>query len=162
MKSRVAFSVGLLVLVVAVAGYALMGYVKEGIGEGQGYRVHARFRDAQGLFGKSRVQTAGIEIGKILSKELAERRPDDKEPKAKVVVVIDRRVVLYEDATVSRRAASLLGEYYLEVDPGTPAGADGRAHRRLEEGDEIVNVLEAIGTSDVIEQVGQTVPVLRE
>jgi len=161
-KSKAAFGVGLLVLLMGGTGFALLQYVKEGVDEEAGYKVHARFTDAQGLFAKSRVQTAGIEIGKIFSKALSPRQKGDLVPKADVVVVIDKNIVLYENATIAKRAASLLGEYYLEIDPGTPVGADGKTFRTLKDGDEILRVEEGMKTSDIVDDVGQTIPILRE
>ncbi|MDZ4694177.1 MAG: MlaD family protein [Deltaproteobacteria bacterium] len=162
MKFKAAFSVGLLVILMGGAGFALLQYVKEGVSEDAGYKVHARFSDAQGLFGKSRVQTAGIEIGKIFTKELSPRRDGDGVPMAKVVVIIDKTIVLYESATIAKRAASLLGEYYLEIDPGMPIGPNGKVYRQLKDGDEILHVVEGLKTSDIVDEVGQTIPILRE
>jgi phospholipid/cholesterol/gamma-HCH transport system substrate-binding protein len=162
MKFKAAFGVGMLVILMGGAGFALLQYVKEGVDETAGYKVHARFSDAQGLFGKSRVQTAGIEIGKIYSKELSPRREGDDVPMAKVVVIIEKGIVLYENATIAKRAASLLGEYYLEIDPGMPMGPNGKVNRQLKDGDEILHVEEGLKTSDIVDEVGQTIPILRE
>ena len=74
----------------------------------------AFFRDALGLFDKSGVRSAGIDIGKI------ERKAFDPETGlAKISIRINQGITLYENAVVSKRSASLLGEFYLDIDPGT-------------------------------------------
>ena len=91
-------------------------------GEEEELRLHAYFHDATGLVEKSRVQIAGLNVGHIVSRELNVRPPRKElvEHKrfAKITVALDRDVVLYTNATCSKRSASLLGEFYLEIDPG--------------------------------------------
>ncbi len=154
-RSLAPFTVGLTVLIAAALSFALFKYVREHTSE-DGYVLHARFRDALGLFEKSRVQTAGIPIGNIVGKGLDGR-------KARVDIRIDETITLYENAVVAKKAASLLGEYYLEVDPGTPEDpATGRKHRVLKAGDEIKIVLEPSTFADVTESVQDTIPILKD
>src|SRR5262249_4332782 len=117
-RSWASLTVGALVIVVLGISYLLIRSTKEGNAGSRRITVHGLFRDATGLFEKSRVQTAGIQVGQIERREL-----DDKQPtKAKISVKLLPSVTLYENAVISKKSASLLGEYYLEIDPGTKIG----------------------------------------
>lgn len=154
-RSWAALTVGLTVLVVSVLSFALFKYVQEHQSE-EGYVLYAKFNDALGLFEKSRVQTAGIPVGNIVSKRLDGR-------KARVDIRIDKKIVLYKNALVAKKSASLLGEYYLEIDPGTPVDQrTGEQFPALKEGDEIKFVTEPTTFSDVTESVQDTIPILRD
>lgn len=160
-RSYAAITVGALVVVVLAAGYIVVTKTREGLGGGKGYHVWALFTDAAGLYEKSRVQTAGIAIGQIERREL-----DPDTARAKITVRMDPKTVLWSNAVVSKKAASLLGELYLEIDPGTPfsPGKAGKpvANVQLQEGDQIKTVIEAAGVGTIIDQVGQTIPVLKQ
>lgn len=154
-RSLAPLTVGITVLVASLLSFMLFKYVREHSST-EGYVVHARFRDALGLFEKSRVQTAGIPIGNIVAKGLDGR-------KARIDIRIDEKITLYENAVVAKKAASLLGEYYLEIDPGTPTDpVSGRQMQVLKTGDEIKTVLEPSTIADVTESVQETIPILRD
>jgi len=116
--------VGLLTL----AGLATFAYlfanVREGIDEGSGYTVYADFDDVSGLLNKSRVQVAGINVGQVESIELVGE-------KARVTLRV--AVPLYRDAAVIKKQASMLGDYYLALVPGSqkPPLRDGDAIPRV-------------------------------
>lgn len=130
------FRVGLLTLA-ALASFAyLFGNVREGIDEG-GYEVYAVFDDASGLLVKSRVQIAGINVGQIERIELLGE-------KAKVVLQVT--VPLYQDAKVVKRQASMLGDYYLALVPGSKQPA-------LKHGDAIPTVLGGSGVNEVFDNL---------
>ena len=84
------------------------------------------FHDAAGLFEKSRVQTAGIPIGEINSRAL-----DPTTARAKITIRMHPGITLYENAVVSKKSASLLGEFYLEIDPGTPIAEVNGQRRQM-------------------------------
>ena len=69
-RSWAAVTVGALVLVVSAISYFLIRSTSERTAGNQGITVWALFKDASGLFEKSRVQTAGISIGQIDKREL--------------------------------------------------------------------------------------------
>jgi phospholipid/cholesterol/gamma-HCH transport system substrate-binding protein len=76
-------------------------------------------------------------------------------------------VVLWSNASVFKKSASLLGEYYLEIDPGTeesPEPLTGHIvkNKKLADGDQIKNVVEATTVTDILVQVNETLPVLRQ
>jgi phospholipid/cholesterol/gamma-HCH transport system substrate-binding protein len=85
--------------------------------------------------------------------------------RARIDIRIEKDIVLYENAMVSKKSASLLGEFYLEIDPGTPFTIkDGQRveHRVLKDGDRIARVVEATAVGDIMDQVGSTLPILQD
>jgi phospholipid/cholesterol/gamma-HCH transport system substrate-binding protein len=105
--------VGLMVVVGLIVTFAVYRYVEERSSGESGYGVYAYFDDVQGLIAKSRVLVAGIPVGYISSIRLEGAR-------ARVDMRIEEDIKLYEDARVSMRSLSLLGERVLLIDPGTP------------------------------------------
>jgi phospholipid/cholesterol/gamma-HCH transport system substrate-binding protein len=149
MRDRVkAAKVGALVLVGLIAALVVWRLVDErGGGEG-GYRVCARFANAHGLITKSRVTVAGIPVGYIDGIRLEGNQ-------ARVDMHIDDEVHLHRDASVARRSASLLGEYLLAVQPGSPD------QPRLRDGECIHVVEETADTADIMRDVGAIARSLR-
>ncbi len=148
------FKVGVLVLVAAAAGIFMLFQLtgESGFGEAEGYTVHAYFGDVTGLAVRSRVMMSGIPIGRIESIGLEGTR-------ARVDIKITKDITLYEGikesedywrngATVAKKQASLIGDYYLEIAPGTEGDV-------LEDGDRIKNVTEAIGPEDLFERFNE-------
>jgi phospholipid/cholesterol/gamma-HCH transport system substrate-binding protein len=159
-RSWAAVTVGALVLVIGALSYGLIRMVSERSSGSTGYTVWASFHDASGLFEKSRVQTAGISIGQIEKREL-----DPNTAQARVTIRILPNIKLWSNAVVSKKSASLLGEYYLEIDPGTPF-AQVTGHRQemtpLKEGDQIKVVREPTGMQDIMADVGTILPILKD
>lgn len=160
-RNWAAFTVGLTALVVATASFVIFKYTTENISSSQGYPVYALFRDALGLTEKSRVLTAGIEIGQIEKKELDAGTP----VRARITLRIRPGIKLYENAVLMKKTASLLGEYYLEIDPGTPV-ADVAGNRvtvpQIAPGGQIKNVVEQARMGDIVDSVQQTLPILQD
>jgi phospholipid/cholesterol/gamma-HCH transport system substrate-binding protein len=129
------------VLLALAAAFALYRAVDERSAGGDGYRVHAIFDDASGLVTKSRVTIAGISVGRIDAIRLVEGR-------ARVELVINDDVALYEDGSARRVSSSLLGEYLLAISPGT------EGMRRLADGDELSAGESAPSMGDVMTDVG--------
>jgi phospholipid/cholesterol/gamma-HCH transport system substrate-binding protein len=159
-RSWAAATVGALALVVGLLSYFLVKMTNERSSPREGYMVWARFHDAAALFQKSRVQTAGIPVGQIEKREL-----DPDMPEARVTIRLLPNIKLWENAVVSKKSASLLGEYYLEIDPGTPVGVvngEKRPMRLLHQGDQIVNVREPTSMGDLMADVGTLMPIMRD
>jgi phospholipid/cholesterol/gamma-HCH transport system substrate-binding protein len=159
-RSWAAVTVGALVLVVASISYFLIRSTSERASGSQGYTVWALFRDASGLFEKSRVQTAGISIGQIDGRAL-----DPATAQARITIRIQPGIKLWSNAVVSKKSASLLGEYYLEIDPGTPyALVNGQRMEmtELKGGEQIKNVREPTGMADLMADVGTILPILKD
>jgi phospholipid/cholesterol/gamma-HCH transport system substrate-binding protein len=159
-RSWASITVGALVLIVAAISYKLIRSVDDRKTGGEGYGVYGIFHDASGLFEKSRVMTAGISVGTIEKRELLPATA-----RAKITIRIAPNITLYENAVVAKKSASLLGEYYLEIDPGTEyREVDGRPQkqRKLVDGDEIKKVLEPVAFGDMMASIGTLIPVMRE
>ena len=65
-RSWAAVTVGTLAVVTFVTGFLIFRYVKEGVAGEDTLRVYALFTDALGLYERSRVLSAGLEVGKIV------------------------------------------------------------------------------------------------
>src|SRR4051794_28940555 len=161
-RSWAALTVGILAVVVIAATYSIFMYTSERTGR-EGYDVFAYFRDALGIYDKSGVRSAGIDIGHIVSKEY-----DNATNKARVTINLDKSIVIYENAVVAKRSASLLGEFYLDIDPGTPFSPDPKkpgekhANRVLGKGDQIKYVIEPTNVGEILDQVSTTLPILKD
>ena len=157
-----AIKVGLTVIVIAVMGYWATMMLAKGscAGKEENLVVHAYFADATNLVEKSRVQIAGLAMGHLVSRELNVEPPRREliveKRFAKITVALDNKVTLYSNARVFKKSASLLGEFYLEIDPGTHEWLDARGRRhvgeKLRSGDEIRFVVEGVSTEQVIRQ----------
>ena len=137
------FRVGLLVI---AAGAFLITFVlftrKGGLSESESLRVWAYFRDASGLAVRGRVQIAGIPVGEIDAITLEGTR-------AKVFLRIRNDVDLREDAVVTKRSESLLGDYLLDLNPGTENAPS------MESDGQIRRVIDTAGMEAVFESLSQ-------
>ncbi len=132
--------VGALLIAAALAAVVLWRTLFQTRASSDTYLVHAVFHDATGLVPRSRVLTAGIAIGEIERIRL-------ENGMARVDVRIHGDIPLFRNATISRKAVSVLGEYLLVVTPGS--GDQVRLHN----GDRITNVLEGSSTDQIMENV---------
>ncbi len=158
-RSLAALTVGALTIVMLAASYLLFQYTSERMSGGKGYRVYALFHNALGIYEKTRVLSAGLRVGQV-----EERVLDQETGKAKVFLRIDPQILLYANASIGKKSASLLGEYYLEIDPGTPfVMRDGKKVEvpRLKDGDRIQNVTEPADMGEIMDSVATILPVLK-
>jgi ABC-type transporter Mla subunit MlaD len=115
---RLAAVVG--VLVAGAAGVALTG--ARGSGGGGDYRVDALFYNAAQLIPGQQVRIAGAVVGSVDAVELT---PDRR---ARVRMTIDPRFgPFHADALCRIRPQSLIGERFVECEPGTPRAPELRA-----------------------------------
>ncbi|MFP2927355.1 MlaD family protein [Pyxidicoccus sp. 3LG] len=137
------FRVGLLVI---AAGAFFVAFVlfarKGGLSDSESLQVWAYFRDASGLAVRGRVQIAGIPVGEIDTITLEGTR-------AKVFLKIRNDVDLREDAVITKRSESLLGDYLLDLNPGTENAP------KLEDGGQIRRVIDTAGMEAVFESLSQ-------
>jgi phospholipid/cholesterol/gamma-HCH transport system substrate-binding protein len=106
-----------MLIVLAILGYFILKIEDVQIGHGTGARkVTAIFDSVAGLDNKSAVRVAGVRVGKVSKVKL---RDDGK---AEVTLDIDPDVVLHPGASAHVANLGLLGEKYIELDPG-PANA---------------------------------------
>jgi phospholipid/cholesterol/gamma-HCH transport system substrate-binding protein len=145
------------VFVVGVLSFFLVRSTSEDMGR-NGYRVWGRFHDATGLVDKSRVEIAGLSVGQIISRTL------EPASRVKITIRIKPGVVLYENAVIEKKAGSMLGDYSLEIDPGTPlvfVGGERRPMRKLRDGDEIKDVREPTEMAQIIDALGTLMPIMK-
>jgi phospholipid/cholesterol/gamma-HCH transport system substrate-binding protein len=134
-----------LVVAAAVAAFALgLYFIGASFGGEKAYRVFAMFDDATGLGARSRVQIAGIPVGQVDRIEL-----DQQSARAKVWLKIRSQYVLHQDASISKRSESILGDFLLDLTPGS-AGQPP-----LKDGDEIKNVLRQPGMNEIFQSLNK-------
>lgn len=137
--------VGLVVaLAVGAFGFGLYLIGAEKFGAQRTYTVYAVFDDATGLGVRSRVQVAGIPIGQVDRVEL-----DQQLSKAKVFIRVRRQFVLHRDASVTKRSESILGDFLLDISPGSPS------EPVLQDGDEIRIVIKQPSMNDVFQSLNK-------
>jgi phospholipid/cholesterol/gamma-HCH transport system substrate-binding protein len=136
---------------VIAAGAFLFAFLmfarKGGLSDKEAIHTWAYFRDASGLSAKSRVQIAGIPVGEVSEITLEGTR-------AKVWLKIRRGVDLREDASITKRSESLLGDYLLDLNPGSdkaPPLTDGEQIRRVVDTQGVEAIFESLSqiTSDI-------------
>lgn len=136
------FRVGLVVLFGAAAFLYILSIIgQQKYDEKDTYSVWAIFKDASGLSAKSRITIAGIEVGVV---EQIELTPDAQ---ARITLRIKKEIQLHVDARITKRSASLLGDYMLDVYPGSADAALIRA------GGQVEKVVTPAGAEDVFAQM---------
>jgi phospholipid/cholesterol/gamma-HCH transport system substrate-binding protein len=155
-----ALKVGLTTLAIVAISAAAYRFVSKSMRGPQGPMVFALFRDATGLVDKSRVQVAGLLIGEIIDRRLQGNM-------ARVDIRMRPDTEMWSNSAIYKKSSSLLGEYYIELDPGTPESPDPLSghmtqNHRLKNGEQIINVVEAVTTSDILYQVNETLPLVRD
>src|SRR5947199_7624001 len=110
-----AAKVGVFMLIVlAILGWFILKIEDIPVGRGHEARtVKAVFDSVAGLDKKSAVRVAGVRVGKVTDIRL---RPDGK---AEVTMELDRDVQLHQNAAAHVANLGLLGEKYIELDPGS-------------------------------------------
>ena len=141
--------VGLMVVLGLIVTFAVYRYVDERSSTDSEYGVYAYFDDVQGLIPKSRVLVAGIPVGYISSIELEGTR-------ARVDLRIQGDLTIYEDARVTMRSLSLLGERVLVIYPGTPGLPE------IADGGEILATDEGVQTDDIMVTVNDIAQSVRK
>jgi phospholipid/cholesterol/gamma-HCH transport system substrate-binding protein len=130
--------VGLVVAASVIAfGFGLYFIGVSAFGE-KTYRVYAMFDDATGLGVRSRVQIAGIPVGQVDHVEL-----DQKTARAQIWLKMKAQYVLRRNATITKRSESILGDFLLDLTPGTPDQPP------LKDGEEIQIVIRQPGMNEV-------------
>jgi len=136
--------VGLVVAAAAAAFGLGLYFIGANIGRERTYRVYAMFDDATGLGARSRVQIAGIPVGQVDRIEL-----DQATARARVWLKIKQEYPLHRNATITKRSESILGDFLLDLTPGTPD------QPLLQDGDEIRGVVHQPGMGEVFNQLSK-------
>ena len=135
-----AAKVGLFVALAGAAGVGIYRFVSPQVAGGQGYTVHAYIQDATGLAPRSRITIAGIPVGSLDSIRL-------ENGAARLDVKVKNDVILYDNATLGKKSASLLGESVVVLTPGTPD------HRKLQDGDEIHVIVDQTTPGEIMDEM---------
>ncbi|MGO9836383.1 MAG: MlaD family protein [Polyangiaceae bacterium] len=135
-----AAKVGLFVALSGAAAYGIYRFVSPTVSGANGYTVHAYIHDATGLASRSRVTIAGIAVGTLEAIKL-------ERGEARLDVKVRTDVALYENATLGKKSASLLGESVVVLTPGTPD------HRKLRDGDEIRVIVDETTPGQLMDEV---------
>jgi phospholipid/cholesterol/gamma-HCH transport system substrate-binding protein len=119
------------------------------------FEVWARFQDASGLPKGSRVVIAGLPVGEIGDLAIDGRY-------ARVTMRLRDDVPIHDNAIALKKSSSLLGDYYVEIDPGTPESVDAngqkRQNRKLVTGDQILHVVEATSVDQLVRRMEESLP----
>ncbi|MDR1195112.1 MAG: MlaD family protein [Endomicrobium sp.] len=81
---------------------------------GKKYKVYVLFDNASGLTKKAKVKIAGVDIGIMKGVDLYEN-------KARLCLVIDNDIAVYQNATASIVSMGIIGTKYIEIVPGDPS-----------------------------------------
>lgn len=151
-------SLGLLVLV----ALAILAYIATETGHLKGIAFQMRttvvFDNAAGLVEGAAVRVAGVQVGRV------EKLAVDFN-KARATLLIDGEADVRQDAVVTIRARSLLGEKYVELVPNSPDApvlADGMELKALPAGLEIDQVMSELGPLLKTLDVKEVGPLLSE
>lgn len=147
--------VGVLFIIAALGVYVVWKNLATDPAGANSYALWAKFRDASGLPVGSKVVVAGLPVGEITGLEIDGRY-------AKVTFRVRGDVKVWSSAVVYKKSTSLLGDYYLEIDPGTEItqAPDGtpQQHVVLEDGDQIERVVESTSVDQLLRRIDETLP----
>jgi phospholipid/cholesterol/gamma-HCH transport system substrate-binding protein len=144
-----AAKVGVFVLLTGAAAYGIYRFVSPQVSGGEGYTVHAYIHDATGLATRSRVTIAGIPVGTLESIKL-------ENGTARLDVKVRKDVVLYENATLGKKSASLLGESVVVLTTGEPPAP------KLRDGDQIRTMPDDASPAEIMNEVKQIADSVRD
>jgi phospholipid/cholesterol/gamma-HCH transport system substrate-binding protein len=118
MNFRAPILVGLLLLSAASATtWFIVSTSKDKYDDDSTIHLFADFSDASGIRWKTRIQINGIDVGKIDGVEHVQR--DDGTLMARVKVRVLKKYAIYQNAVIRKAAESLLGDFRLDLTPGT-------------------------------------------
>lgn len=147
--------VGILAIIMVVGSYAVWKTIGSQPSGESNIGLGARFRDASGLPMGSRVVVAGLPVGEISTLGIEGRY-------ALVSFRMRDDIPVWSNAVVYKKSSSLLGDYYLEIDPGAPESLDASGvmikNRQLEPGDLIPTVEEGTSPDELMRRIEDTMP----
>ncbi len=143
-----------LFFVIAAAIFVYTWFHVLDFGKKEGFILQVRFRSAEGLVNGAQVQIAGIKVGSVKNIIF-----DPQSGKAIALLEINDayRDSIPEDSKVNLKTKGLLGDRYVEIEPGRPNV------RKLKPGEEITQVNEPYDPEKLVENlgiIGQDVQVL--
>lgn len=113
-KLKMETAVGIFVVI----GLICIGYMSIKLGDvtilgDNSYSLFAKFSSVSGLKKGSSVQMLGIDVGKVENMAL-----DQEKQQAVVELRIRNDITVYDDAIASIKTAGLIGDKYVQIDPG--------------------------------------------
>jgi phospholipid/cholesterol/gamma-HCH transport system substrate-binding protein len=107
-------SVGIFVVI----GLLCIGYMTIKLGKipllgNDYYTLYARFSSVSGLRVDSPVEIDGIEVGRVEQMSI-----DQEKQMAVVALKIKKGIKVYDDASVSIKTAGLIGDKFINIEPG--------------------------------------------
>jgi phospholipid/cholesterol/gamma-HCH transport system substrate-binding protein len=162
--------VAILFLLLTIGGYVVWKNLGQNPAGKHAYELIAKFRDASGLPKGSKVVIAGIPEGEVTTLDVVGRY-------AVVTFKISNEIPIWNSGVVVKKATSLLGDNYLEVDPGeeTKLLPDGTKQtytllgpkcptyldadpKKAEPCRQVPNVIEATTPDQLMHRIEQTLP----
>jgi phospholipid/cholesterol/gamma-HCH transport system substrate-binding protein len=137
------FSMETTVGIFMIIGIICIGYMAVRLGDvplfgDNTYSIFARFSSVSGLKSGGSIEMLGIEVGKIGVMTL-----DQEKQMAKVELKIKNGISIYDDAIASIKTSGLIGDKYIQVDPGGAGDI-------LKPGDTIVDTNSPLDIEDLI------------
>lgn len=127
---------------IAVLGILILRTEKlELFGKRNGRELMTEFPQVAGLNPQSAVRIAGVRVGQVQRIEIANG-------KARVILGLPEDMPIYADAQASLSAIGILGEKYIELDPGTPGAGPFRG------GDQLLRSKSAMSLDNMMETLG--------
>jgi phospholipid/cholesterol/gamma-HCH transport system substrate-binding protein len=154
-KAGTEVKVGIFVFVAILALAYMTTQVSKGKKvTGDMYEIQAYFDNVSGLKKNAPVEIAGIEVGLVKDIELDDSR-------ARLTLALEPNVTLHTDSKVAIRTRGVLGDKYVEVDPGSrsyPALKEGGKVARSESPADIDQLFQKVGKiADDIGKVAESV-----
>jgi phospholipid/cholesterol/gamma-HCH transport system substrate-binding protein len=162
--------VAILFLLLAVGSYLVWKNLGQDPAGADNYTLYAKFRDASGLPKGSKVVVAGLPQGEVTGLEVEGRY-------AKVTFKLRDEIDVWTSGVVIKKATSLLGDNYLEIDPGERAKQmpDGSSReftllgpkcptyrdsdrRKADPCRQVPSVIEATTPDQLMHRIEQTIP----
>jgi phospholipid/cholesterol/gamma-HCH transport system substrate-binding protein len=162
--------VAILFLLLAIGGYLVWKNLGQDPAGANNYTLFAKFRDASGLPKGSKVVVAGLPQGEVTGLEVEGRY-------AKVTFKLRDEIDVWTSGVVIKKATSLLGDNYLEIDPGERSKQmpDGTTRefsllgprcptyrdsdrRKSDACRQVPNVIEATTPDQLMHRIEQTLP----
>ena len=129
----------MILLLVGFLIYLSLQFGQVSFASNQGYSLSAEFSDAGGLQSGARVELAGVEIGRVSDVSLTPSLS-----KARVTFQLQSDIALPQDSRAAIKTAGLIGERYIDLEPGTATqhlAPGGQIH----ETESPVDILDIIG-----------------
>jgi phospholipid/cholesterol/gamma-HCH transport system substrate-binding protein len=162
--------VAVLFLLLVIGAYVVWKNLGQDPAGADNYTLFAKFRDASGLPTGSKVVVAGLPQGEVTGLEVEGRY-------AKVTFKLREDIKVWTSGVVIKKATSLLGDNYLEIDPGerskqmpdgssrefTLLGPECAAYRdsdrkKSDPCRQVPNVIEATTPDQLMHRIEQTIP----